>query len=137
MGKLRGWLVVKVIVINMINRLLSGAIIKYLRERGELMPIRITDFNKEEPYSTCESYNVDILLMEAMRLPPFTLEERLKTAQKIREALPSCKTVLLCDENVDPDMAEQVKKAAKMGLIDSFFYSSISGEYISAMLDAL
>lgn len=57
----------KTIVICMMNRLLSGAVIKYLRERGEMMPIRIGDWNREEePYTTCSSYNADILLMEVM-----------------------------------------------------------------------
>ena len=128
----------KIIVISMMNRLLSGAIIKYLRERGELMPIRVIDFNKrDEPYITCKSHDAKILLMETMRVSPFTLEERLETAKKTRETLPDCKIVLLCDENADPDMAEEVKDAKKIGLIDSFFYSSVSGEYLSAMLDAL
>jgi len=128
----------KIVVISMMNRLLSGAVIKYLRERGELMPIRLTDCNKEnEPYITCKSHNADILLMEVMRVPPFTLEERLRTAKQIRIELPECKLVLLCDENADPDMAEAVKEAKKQGFIDSFFYSSVSGEYLSAMLDAL
>lgn len=120
------------------NRLLSGAIIKYLREQSELMPIRITDNSREnEPYNTCLSHNANILLMEAMQISPFTLEERLTIAEQIRKTLPNCKIVLLCDENADPNMAERVKSAKKMGLIDSFFYSSVSGEYLAAMLDAL
>lgn len=128
----------KTIVISMVNRLLSGAVIKYLVERGELMPIRITDYNKEnEPYNTCKSHNADVLLMEAIRMNPFTLEERLEIAQEVRKTLPNCKIVLLCDENADPNMAEQVKSAKKLGLIDCFFYSSVSGEYLAAMLDAL
>lgn len=128
----------KIIVISMINRLLSGAIIRYIKERGELMPIRVVDFNKEgEPYITCKAHKAHMLLMETMEAPYFTLEERLETAKKLREVLPSCKVVILCDENADPDMAEKVKEAKKLGLIDSFFYSSVSGEYLSAMLDAL
>ncbi|HZJ56932.1 MAG TPA: hypothetical protein VFD89_01690 [Clostridia bacterium] len=128
----------KIVVISMINRLLSGAIIKYLRERGELMPIRVMDCSKKnEPYITCKSHEANILLMEVMKISPFTLEERLKTAAKMKKSLPHCKIVVLCDENADPDMAEKVKEAKKMGFIDSFFYSSVSGEYLAAMLDAL
>ena len=128
----------RIVVLSMANRLLSGAIIKYLMERGELMPIRIIDNkNEDEPCSTCKAHNADVLLMEVMKVPPFTLNERLKTARMIKEMLPECKVALLCDDNADPDTAEQVKDAKKSGLIDSFFYSSVSGEYLSAMLDAL
>lgn len=122
----------------MVNRLLSGAIVKYLRERGELLPIRISDHSdKDEPYITSKSHDADILLMEVAKIQHFTLDQRLKTAIEIREHLPKCKIVLLCDENTDPDTAELVKDAKKMGYIDSFFYSSVSGEYISAMLDTI
>ena len=67
----------------------------------------------------------------------FTLNRRIETARKVRKALPKCKIALLCDENADPDIAEKVKDAKMMGLIDGFFYSSVTGEYISAALDAL
>lgn len=128
----------RIIVISMANRLLSGAIIKYLRERGELFPIRVNDCNKrDEPYDTCKSHNADILLMETLKMPDFTLDERLETAKLVKEDLPNCKIALLCDENANPDIAEKVKNAKKLGLIDSFFYSSVSGEYLAAMLDAL
>ncbi len=128
----------RTIVISMQNNLLSGAIVKYLTERGELMPERILDHSKkDEPYASCEALNADVLLMDISRLPSFTLNKRLETARRIRENLPKCKIALLCDENADPDIAEKVKDAKIMGLIDGFFHSSVTGEYISAALDAL
>ena len=102
------------------------------------MPIRILDFSdKDEPYLTSKSHSADILLMEIAKVSPFTLEEGLKVVHKVRDTIPKCKIVFLCDENADPEVAESVKDAKKIGLIDSFFYSSVSGEYLSAMLDAL
>ena len=120
------------------NNLLSGAIVKYLLERGELIPERILDESKEdEPYASCQTLQADVLLMDISRLPQSTLERRLETAKRVREMLPNCKIALLCDENADPDMAEKVKDAKLLGLIDGFFHSSVTGEYISAALDAL
>ena len=120
------------------NNLLAGAIVKYLTERGELMPKRIQNPSKEdEPYLTSAALNADVVLMEISRLPNFTLDRRIETARKIKKTLPKCKVALLCDENADPDIAEKVKDAKMMGLIDGFFYSSVTGEYISAALDAL
>lgn len=127
----------RTIVISMQNNLLSSAISKYLLERGELMPQRIIDHKKDEPYATCEVLDADVLLMDISRLPNFSLDHRLQTAQQIRENLPTCKIAILCDEHADPDIAEKVKKAKMMGLIDGFFHSSVTGEYISAALDAL
>ena len=128
----------KTIVISMQNNLLSGAIVKYLLERGELIPERILDESKEdEPYASCQTLQADVLLMDISRLPQSTLERRLETAKRVREMLPNCKIALLCDENADPDMAEKVKDAKMLGLIDGFFHSSVTGEYISAALDAL
>ncbi len=128
----------RVIVISMENGLLSRAIEKYLRERGELMPETVTDFKKkDEPYASCKALSADILLMDVAKMPHNTLERRLETAQRVKETLPGCKIALLCDDNADPDTAERVKDAKKLDLIDSFFHSSVTGEYLSAALDAL
>ena len=37
----------------------------------------------------------------------------------------------------EPQLADQVRRAKKDGLIDGFFYSSVSSDYLSAMIDAL
>ena len=34
-------------------------------------------------------------------------------------------------------LAERVKDAKKNGVVDGFFYSSVSGEYLAAALDSL
>lgn len=128
----------RTIVISMQNGLLAGAIVKYLMERGELMPERVLNHSKkDEPYATCQALNADVLLMDISRLPNFTLNQRLETASKVRQTLSNCKIALLCDEYADPDIAEKVKEAKMVGLIDGFFHSSVTGEYISAALDAL
>ena len=120
------------------NNLLAGAIVKYLIERGELMPEKIQNPSKEdEPYLSCQALNADVVLMEISLLPNFTIDRRIETARKIKTTLPKFKVALLCDENADPDIAEKIKDAKMMGLIDGFFYSSVTGEYISAALDAL
>lgn len=102
------------------------------------MPEQITDLKKEdEPLSSCKALCASVLLMEVSRIPPYTLDKRLQTAHQVRVEMPGCKIALLCDDNADPDTAESVKNAKKMGLIDTFFYSSVSGEYLASALDAL
>ena len=122
-------------VISTQNTLLSGALIKYLRERGEMQPERV--MNPDKVLDTVTILNADVLLMEVTRLPQYSLESRLDVARKLREQKHRCKVALLCDENADRELAEKIKDAKKMALIDTFFYSSVSGEYLSAMLDSL
>ncbi|MGN0354289.1 MAG: hypothetical protein ACI4EI_04360 [Muricoprocola sp.] len=124
-------------VISTQNGLLSGALVKYLNERGEIMAQRVLKTGPDEPYATCFSFNADILLMEVTRVPNYTLPERMSTIKKIRSDLPKCKIALLCDENADHELAEEIKEAKKNGVIDGFFYSSVSGEYLAAALDSM
>ena len=55
----------------------------------------------------------------------------------MRAALPECKFVLLCDENSDAELAQQVKCARQDRLIDAFLYASVTPAYLTAALDAL
>ena len=65
----------RIAVISTQNRLLSGAIIKYMQERSELRPVRILEDNDEEPLKTCKSVQADVLLMEVNQIPPFTFSQ--------------------------------------------------------------
>ena len=127
----------RIAVISTQNRLLSGAIIKYMQERSELRPVRILEDNDEEPLKTCKSVQADVLLMEVNQIPPFTFSQRRSAAAKIRNCLPSCRIAFICDENADPEDAKKVKELNKEGGIDTFFYSSVTGEYLVDMLDTL
>lgn len=122
-------------VISTQNALLSGAIVKYLQERGEMYPQRVQD--PEKVMDTIRAIDADVLLMEVTRLPQFSLEKRLEISRTIRQQGLKCKVALLCDDHADHELAEKVKEAMKIGSIDMFFYSSVSGEYLSAILDSL
>jgi len=128
---------VRFAVIHTQNTLLSGAISNYLRERGELIPQRVTENTGNEPFASCQSVNAAVLLMEVTRLPPFTFEERKATIAQVKAACPNCRIALLCDENADWNTAEKVADLKKLGIIDNFFYSSVSGEYLAAALAAM
>ena len=62
---------------------------------------------------------------------------RLNEGKQIRQLVPGCKIVLLCDENVSPDIAADVVAAKREGRIDAFYYSSVTGKYLVAALYAL
>ena len=66
-----------------------------------------------------------------------SLQSRLEETKQIKNANPRCKVVLLCDENTAPDLAWEVVLAKKDGLVDGFFYSSVTGSYLVAALASL
>ena len=126
----------KTIVVNIQNGLLAEAITRSLRESGEFKPFRINGHSENIPFD-CETLSADILLMEVSYAPSTSLEIRLNTARELRENLPKCKTVMLCDENSAPDIAREVMLAKKDGRIDAFFFSSVTQSYLNAALCAL
>ena len=129
--------ILRTVVISTQNRLLSGAIIMYMQERSELRPIRILEDNDDEPIKTCKSVHADVLLMEVTKTPPYTFSQRRSAAYEIRELLPSCRIAFICDENANPEDAKKVKELNKENGIDTFFYSSVTGEYLVDILDTL
>ena len=81
--------------------------------------------------------NADILLLETTYAEESSLDTRLNESRKVRSQLPDCKIVFLCDENSAPDIARSICNAKKDGIIDAFFYTSVSSTYLLDALDAL
>jgi hypothetical protein len=129
--------ILKNIVVSMQNALLADSIVKALRETGNFRPERILPDRIGGILPICSALNADVLVMEVGRQSNYSLSARLAIAQTLSRALPTCKTALICDENADPEIAAQVKKAKQDGRIDAFVYASVSASYLMAMLDAL
>ena len=64
-------------------------------------------------------------------------EISVQEVKRVSEKIPTCKLVMLCDENSAPDIAREVANAKKDGLIDAFFYSSVTEKYLTAALASL
>ena len=125
------------IVISIRNGLLAEALTSLLGNSGEFEPYcAVVDKNKRA-LSACVACNADIVLMEVTQAVHTTLEARLGEGKQIRQQVPGCKVVLLCDENVSPEIAKEVIFAKKSGQIDAFYYSSVTGKYLVAALYAL
>ena len=127
----------KNIVVCIGNGLLSEAIMNMLRSSGEFKPFRLLVQKKSNIASDCEAVAADILLMDVSYASGTTMETRLKEVKQVREIIPTCKLVMLCDENSAPDIAREVANAKKDGLIDAFFYSSVTEKYLTAALASL
>ena len=127
----------KNIVVCIGNGLLSEAIINMLKNSGEFMPFRVLIQEKNNIANECEALSADILLLDVSYTFGTTMETRLNEVKQVREKTPTCKLVMLCDENSAPEIAREVANAKKDGLIDAFFYSSVNEKYLTAVLSSL
>ena len=126
------------IVVSILNGLLAVAITTALDDSGEFQPCRIqVSSRKSEVADSCRMMAADLILMEVAYAGGTSVEARLREAKEVREAVPGCKIVFLCDENTSPDIAREVMLAKKDGLIDGFFYSSVTTKYLLAALVSL
>ena len=125
------------IVVSIGNGLLAEAITRALSHSGEFQPFRVMVGKSGGVVSDCEMLSADMLLAEVSYAAGTTVETRLGEAKEVRKKLPGCKIVFLCDENSAPDIARDVMQAKKDGLIDNFFYSSVTEKYLMAALVSL
>ena len=125
------------IVVSIQNGLLAEALTSLLQLSGEFEPYRAAVDNNKRTVSACVACHADLVLMEVTHTAHANLEGRLLEGEQIRQLAPGCKIVLLCDENVSPDIAREVVAAKKSGRIDAFYYSSVTGKYLVAALYAL
>ena len=127
----------KKVVVGIQNGLLAEAITAMLSNNGEFQPYRTKSGKQSAVVQDCVLVNADILLLETTYADESSLQRRLDESRKVRSQLPDCKIVFLCDENSAPDIARSICNAKKDGVIDAFFYTSVSSTYLLDALDAL
>ena len=128
----------KKIVVSIGNGLLAEAITQMLTDSGEFQPFQFTvGTKKNDIVGQCEMLSAETLIAEVSYAGGTTIDTRIAEVKELRKKLPNCKIVLLCDENSAPDIAREVMIAKKDGLIDAFFYSSVTAKYLLAALSAL
>ena len=123
-------------VLSICNSLMAMSITHSLKQTGGFQIASIRPGCKEIARE-CADASADILLMEAAFNIGATLDDCLKEAKYLRSLRPECKVILLCDENSAPEVARRIALAKKDGLIDNFFYSSVTARYLLAALLAL
>ena len=123
------------ILVSIHNGLLAEAMTAMLRASGEFEPFPIPVGSRNgDIANNCEIMGAEMVLMEVSYSNGTAVEARLKEVREIRSRQPECKIVLLCDENSAPNIARDVMLAKKDGLIDAFFYSSVTAKYLLAAL---
>lgn len=127
----------RIVIVHIRNFIFGDAVAKALREDS------YADFSVETVISPEEVLNYTGLvgpyavLLEVTGNADYSLEERLKLRDNVKELAPDCKVVLTVDENSEKELALQVRQAKKDGHIDQFIYGSISASYLTALMDTL
>ena len=124
------------VVVDMQNALFTDAIATALRNFDSDFEV----YQSESPAKTtdmCAFTEANILIMEVTAYTSWKLEGRMKIRNEVKAQSPSCKIVLVVDENTEKKLADKVRQAKKDGLIDSYIYGSVSSTYLSAVIDAL
>ena len=125
----------KNIVVSIPNNLLSGGLCLYLKSESGFRIFQ--EGRLEQLADTCVAAGADVLLAEVRHYSPYTVGDWLTRSAEIKEHLPQCRIAFVVDENSSPEVAEEVKHAKGKGLIDTFFYGTVSGEYVTAVIDSL
>ena len=125
-------------VVSIGNGLLAEAITTMLTDSGEFQPYRVpVGSKKDDVVAHCKMLSADMLIAEVSYASCMSIGTRMSEAKRLRFIYPECQIVLLCDENSSPEIARQVMLAKKDGVIDAFFYSSVTVKYLLAALEAL
>lgn len=124
------------VVVDMQNTLFADAIAKALRNFDSDFDVCCSEKPEKTP-DTCDYTMAQILIMEVTNYTPWKFEERMKIRDAVKQRDPTCKIVLMVDENTEKKLADKVRQAKKDGLIDNFIYGSVSATYLSAVIDTL
>lgn len=122
-------------VVNTQNTLFADTLRRTLGKDGDF-----TVYTVDRPGDVLTEVNrvaAEIVLLEVTAYTPWKLSERMELRSSIRKVDPNCKIVFLVDEKIDTKIAEDVKEAKRMGLIDQFIFSSISASYLAALMETL
>ena len=94
----------------------------------------------ESPKDTielCRVYQPFVLVMEVTAYTPWLFDERLKLRDEVKSICPDCKIALIVDSNTEKQAAKDIREAKKRGIIDQFFYGSMTSEYLMDQIYAM
>ena len=85
----------------------------------------------------CQMYKPFVLVMEVAGYTPWLLCDRLRLRDEVKSVCPDCKIALLVDSNTEKQAAKDIRDAKKNGIIDQFFYGSMTAEYLMDQIYAM
>ena len=126
----------KKVIVAILNTLVCEAVIGALKRKGFFTEKSLS----QDPHKiavACDVFFADVLLMDAGRSAENSFDRRMETVRCAKKKNRALKTVMLCDNVSDPEIAQKVKQAKETGLIDVFFYESVQTDYLCDVVDSL
>ena len=126
----------KKIVVDMQNFLFADSIATAFKNSD----YDIAVVRAESPRDTielCRVFKPFVLLMEVNAYTPWLLCERMKLRDEVKAVCPDCKIALIVDSNTEKQAAKDIRDAKKNGIIDQFFYGSMTAEYLMDQIYAM
>lgn len=124
------------IVVDMQNFLFADSVATAFRRSDYDIDVIRTESPKDT-LELCQVYQPYVLMMEVTSYTPWKLSERLKLQDKVKAVCPGCKIALIVDSNTEKQAAKDIRDAKKNGLIDQFFYGSMTAEYLMDQIYAM
>jgi len=124
------------IVVDMQNFLFADSVAAAFRSSGYDIDVIRTESPKDT-LELCQVYKPYVLIMEVTSYTPWKLDERLNLREQVKAVCPECKIAFIVDSNTERQAAKDIRDAKKNGLIDQFFYGSMTAEYLMDQIYAM
>ena len=126
----------KKIVVDLQNYLFADSIaVAFKNSNYDIDVVRAE--TPQDTVELCRVYKPFVLLMEVTAYTPWLLCERMKLRDEVKATCPDCKIALIVDSNTEKQSAKDIRDAKKNGIIDQFFYGSMSAEYLMDQIYAM
>lgn len=126
----------KKIVVDMQNFLFADSIATAFRNSNYDIDV-VRAETPQDTVELCRVFKPFVLLMEVTAYTPWLLCERMKLRNEVKMVCPDCKIALIVDSNTEKQAAKDVREAKKNGIIDQFFYGSMTAEYLMDQIYAM
>ena len=124
------------IVVDMQNFLFADSVaIAFKNSDYEIDVVRTE--SPKDTVELCKLYKPFVLIMEVTGYTPWKLCERMKLRDEVKSVCPDCKIAFIVDSNTEKQAAKDIRDAKKNGLIDQFFYGSMTAEYLMDQIYAM
>ena len=124
------------VVVDMQNALFADAIATALQKFDSDFEVCQSE-SPDKTADMCVFTEAKVLIMEVTAYTPWLLCERMKLRDEVKATCPDCKIALIVDSNTEKQAAQDIRDAKKNGIIDQFFYGSMTAEYLMDQIYAM
>ena len=124
------------VVVDMQNALFADAIATALQKFDSDFEVCQSE-SPDKTADLCIFTEANVLIMEVTAYTPWLLCERMKLRDEVKATCPDCKIALIVDSNTEKQAAKDIRDAKKNGIIDQFFYGSMTAEYLMDQIYAM